>query len=326
MSDPVYNTLRSQRIARITMESTNQMLVDFHDKLIRYEQFEADLEKKKNRLTELKQELSICQNHIQSLNNVQDKVRLSSRLSSVLHTQYETPEDKTKYAEVMLREGYVQGVTHFRQKMEELSKDVIDYRRFGFSTGVNALSYSLNDWFESIKKNPYDAIFFSRILSIHDAVVRQFFEPQMAIKYLIHDLPSRGELVTVLNQLKTQKSGVDFEEWRKARSMSILKSIVNVDTSKGNISVSQPDVPLSKPFDLISRIPEHSLVAGIMHLHGHDDRFSYYVDSPLGLSETLGTSECQEELNRYTMCMENIEPAVVYAFEPNKNTSTNTMG
>lgn len=308
MSDPVLNQIlennRKNRLWDEAEEHFNYII----QQLLNFEDFEEKLKAKEGRLSALKSELTACNSYISRLNNIDEELRISTRLSGILQKEYEIPFDNDEYAGVMLREGYVQGVVNFRKRFDSIADEIIDYRKYGYTVGVNALSFSLAEWCDAIKSNKVNAALFSRILSTHDACVRQFFEPQMVVNYLLKDLPDRAELSQILQCLSANKTGADFEAWRKNRSMTILTSITDASfDDKQRLHISNNPEKLSKPLDLVGKLPDFSIVSAILNKNSTGERLNYHIHSPLGLSETFGLKVNDNLLDEYPVHFDNID-------------------
>lgn len=308
MSDPVLNSiLENNNKVELFKKADNQISVALQ-KMVDFESFEKELESKKERLSALKSEVASCNSYISRLNSIDEELRISTRLSGILQQKYDTPADNDDYSGVMLREGYVQGVVNFRKRFDSIADEIIDYRKFGYTVGVNALSFSLAEWCDAIKSNKVNAVLFSRILSTHDACVRQFFEPQMVVNYLLKDLPERAELFQILKCLGDNKTGDDFDSWRKDRSMSILSSITDASFDEENrLQIANNPKKLSEPLDLIGNLPDFSIASVILNKKNPSDRFNFHINSPLGLYETFGFSVNDNLLDDYPLRFDNID-------------------
>lgn len=286
------------------------------DDLFEHEYLLSEIPKRKARILSLQDEYNSYLHDIQKLNELETEVKVSARLSELLDSTYTSPNNPDKYKSVLLREGSVNGIVAFRNKMEAITELVRDKRKSGFSVGMNGLSYTLEQWYESIKKSPQDALFLSRLLSTHDACVRQYFEPQMVVNYIMRTDPEKEQLFAMCRELSVMKSGSDFEEWRLERSKTIARAYGILDE---NDKLNKGRNRITRPEDLIGLLPEHSLLSAINHALGSDVRYGFYIHSPLGLSRTLGIEGQKELLNGYSFNLSNVDENFVAKFSVKDN-------
>ena len=303
--------IHRQNAAVRKMESCDERLAEMAKSLLNTEDIVDENTEINSRIAKIRSEIDAYVHEIRVINSVENEVHLSARLSEVLNKTYDTPSESNDYKTVLLREGAVRGIVAFRNKMQSITEMVRDYKKAGFSVGVNALSFSLEQWYESIKNNPRDAILFARIISTHDACVRQYFEPQMVVNHFLQSLPDKKTLMLACEDFARIKSGDDFEEWRLSRAKTILKSFGVFDDA-GNFNKN--GLNLTCPEDLIGRIPEHSLMTAFTSIANGPNRFGFYFNSPLGISKALGIQSKDYILDAYDLKIANVNMDLIDAY------------
>lgn len=303
--------IRRQNAAVSDMGHCDEKLTRIAKYLLNTEDIVEENNEIKKRIAKIRSEIDAYIHDIRVINSVENEVHLSARLSEVLNKTYDIPSESHDYKSVLLREGAVRGIVAFRNKMQSITEMVRDYKKAGFSVGVNALSFSLEQWYESIKRHPRDAILFARIISTHDACVRQYFEPQMVVTHFLQYLPDKKTLMMACEDFARIKIGDDFEDWRLSRAKTILKSFGLIDEA-GNYHTD--GLNLTCPEDLIGRIPEHSLMTAFTSIANGPSRFGFYFNSPLGISKTLGIQSKDYILDAYDLKIANINMDLIDAY------------
>ena len=113
------------------------------DELFNHEYLLSEIPERKARILSLQEEYHSYLHDIQKLNELDTEVQVSARLSTLLESTYIPPSDPDKYHSVLLREGSVNGIATFKNKIEAITELVKDTRKSGFSVCTRALNYTL---------------------------------------------------------------------------------------------------------------------------------------------------------------------------------------
>ena len=138
----------------------------------------------------------------------------------------------------------------------------------------------------------------------------------MVINYILRANINKEQMLAICLQLRTMKSGSDFEHWRLSRSKTIARAYGILDE---NDKLNKGSNKLTCPEDLSGLLPEHSLLSAIYHALGSDVRYSFYIQSPLGLSRTLGIEGHQTLLSGYPFQLTNIDESFLAKFSATDN-------